>query len=55
MIGLFGVVGTPAESALALSILWGVLPMIVALPGAILWWFDGGPARSLGMPAGGPR
>lgn len=37
MVALFGSVGVPAEPALALSLLWGVLPLLIALPAFLLW------------------
>lgn len=40
MVALFGSVGVPAEAALALSLLWGVLPLVIALPAFLLWWRD---------------
>lgn len=41
MVSLFGAVGVEAERALALSLVWGVLPLLVSLPGGFLWWLDG--------------
>jgi len=41
MVALFGAVGVPSESALVLSITWGLLPLIVSLPGGLAWWADG--------------
>lgn len=40
MVALFGSVGVPAEPALALSLLWGVLPLLIALPAFLLWRRD---------------
>lgn len=37
MVTLFGSIGVPAEPALALSLLWGVLPLLIALPAFLLW------------------
>jgi glycosyltransferase 2 family protein len=37
MVGALGLVGVPASAALALSVQLGLLTMIVALPGGILW------------------
>ena len=38
MVALFGSVGVAPERALALSLVWGVLPLLVSLPGGVLWW-----------------
>jgi uncharacterized protein (TIRG00374 family) len=40
MVALFGSVGVPAEAALALSLLWGALPLAIALPVFLLWLRD---------------
>jgi uncharacterized membrane protein YbhN (UPF0104 family) len=40
MVALFGSVGVPAERALALSLLWGVLPLLIALPAFLIWRSD---------------
>jgi len=45
MVALFGTVGVASESALVLSLVWGVLPLIVSLPGGVAWWADGSPTR----------
>jgi glycosyltransferase 2 family protein len=37
MVTLFGAVGGGAEQALALSLLWGLLPLLVSLPAGLLW------------------
>jgi glycosyltransferase 2 family protein len=37
MIALFGLIGVPASAALVLSIQLGLLSLIVALPGGLLW------------------
>ena len=37
MVALFGYAGVPAPQALALSILVGVVGMVVALPGGLIW------------------
>jgi hypothetical protein len=37
MIALFGLVGVPASAALVLSIQLGLLSLLVALPGGLLW------------------
>ena len=37
MVALFGAVGGVAEQALALSLLWGLLPVVVSLPAGLLW------------------
>jgi len=41
MVALFGAVGASVEGALALSLLWGVLPLVVSLPAGLLWWRGG--------------
>jgi len=46
MVALFGTVGVASESALVLSITWGLLPLIVSLPGGLAWWADQSPARN---------
>jgi len=38
LVVLFGFVGVPAAQSLALSILYGLLTMLVALPGGLLWF-----------------
>lgn len=42
MVALFGAVGEAAEPALALSLLWGLLPLAVSLPVGALLWLAGG-------------
>lgn len=37
MVALFGSIGVPAESALALSLLWGVLPLLISVPAFLVW------------------
>jgi len=38
MVALFGSVGASAEQALALSLLWGVLPLLISAPAGLLCW-----------------
>ena len=38
MVTLFGSVGVPAEPVLAMSIVWGLLPLVVSMPAGLLWW-----------------
>ena len=39
MVTLFGQLGAPADSTVVLSMVWGILPLVVALPGgAYFWW-----------------
>jgi uncharacterized membrane protein YbhN (UPF0104 family) len=38
MVSLFGAVGVSAEQALALSLAWGVLPLLISLPAGLIWW-----------------
>ncbi len=46
MVALFGSIGVRAEDALALSIAYGVLPLVVSLPGGFAWWrTSGAPSR----------
>ena len=40
MIAMLGTVGVPPESALVLSVAFGLLTLIIALPGAFLWLFS---------------
>lgn len=49
MVAAFGFIGVPAESALVLSIIYGLVSMVMALPGGIFWLLS--PDRKLG-PAG---
>jgi hypothetical protein len=37
MITLFGLIGVPASATLVLSIQLGMLSLVVALPGGLLW------------------
>ena len=37
MVALFGAVGCKPEQALALSLLWGILPVLVSLPAGLFW------------------
>ena len=41
MVGAFGFIGVPAESALSLSILFGLVNMVISLPGGLLWLTSG--------------
>ena len=38
MVTLLGGVGASAEQALALSLLWGVLPLLISVPAGLLFW-----------------
>lgn len=49
MVGAFGLVGVPAESALVLSILFGLSAMVTALPGGVLWLLEGGRRETMDM------
>lgn len=40
MVALFAVSGVAPEAALALSLVLGILPAVVALPGAMAWWLQ---------------
>jgi uncharacterized protein (TIRG00374 family) len=40
MVLLFGLVGTPREDALAISVLFGICSTIAGLPGAVAWLFS---------------
>jgi uncharacterized membrane protein YbhN (UPF0104 family) len=44
MVALLGAAGVSTERALALSLVWGLLPLAVSLPFGLLWWLRG-PAR----------
>ncbi|HEC14310.1 MAG TPA: UPF0104 family protein, partial [Rhodospirillales bacterium] len=37
MVAAFGLVGVPAEGALVLSILFGLLSIAISLPGGVIW------------------
>lgn len=37
MVGLFALVGVPTETAIALSLLWGLLPVVISAPVALYW------------------
>ncbi len=50
MVVAFGFVGVPAEAALVLSLLFGLIVLIGSLPGAVLW-LVGGHARDRGATA----
>lgn len=39
MVTVFGMVGMPAESALAVSVGFGLMMLVSSLPGGIVWWF----------------
>jgi uncharacterized membrane protein YbhN (UPF0104 family) len=41
MVAFFSQLGAAPAPVLALSVLWGVLPLVVALPGALLLWISG--------------
>lgn len=42
MIAAFGFAGVPAHSALVLSVIWGVIIILTALPGGLVWLMTGG-------------
>ena len=46
LVALFGAVGVAPEKALAVSLLWGLLPLLVSLPAGFLWWAGGTQASS---------
>ena len=37
MVALFGAVGVAPERAFALSVLWGLLPLLISLPSGLAW------------------
>jgi hypothetical protein len=37
MVALFGLAGVPAEPVLAMSLVWGLLPVLVSLPVGLAW------------------
>jgi uncharacterized membrane protein YbhN (UPF0104 family) len=41
MVAAFGLVGVPSEGALALSLLFGLVAIVTALPGGALWFVGG--------------
>lgn len=45
-VGVFSLIGMPAEVALALSLLFGVIGVVVALPGGLVWLMTGGRGES---------
>jgi uncharacterized membrane protein YbhN (UPF0104 family) len=47
MVALFGAIGTRPEKALALSILWGILPLLISLPVGCFWWWRDGSVRRM--------
>ena len=36
---VFGMVGMPAESAISLSLSFGLVMLVTGLPGGVVWWF----------------
>ena len=50
MVALFGHLGAPPEPVVALSVLWGILPLVVALPGGAYFWLTH--RRDIDGPAG---
>ncbi len=42
MVAAFGLIGTPAEGALALSLLFGLVAIVTSLPGGLIWLYSGG-------------
>ncbi len=42
MVAAFGLIGTPAEGALALSLLLGLVAIVTSLPGGLIWLYSGG-------------
>lgn len=47
MVGAFALVGAPAESALVLSIVFGLSAVVTSLPGGVLFLLEGGSSREL--------
>ncbi len=39
MVVIFGMVGVPDESAIAISLGFGLLMLVTSLPGGVVWWF----------------
>jgi len=54
MVYAFGLIGVPAADALVLSVLFGLVDMILSLPGGAVWIAGGGRAKRIrdGLPAG---
>lgn len=44
----FGLIGTDAADALAISVAFGLVQIVIGLPGGLLWLMDGRPGRPLG-------
>jgi hypothetical protein len=40
MVVAFGYVNVPAESAFAMSVLFGLTMLMSGIPGSILWWWS---------------
>jgi uncharacterized membrane protein YbhN (UPF0104 family) len=47
MVTLFGAVGVAPERALALSLIWGFLPLLICVPAGLLWWIGGAHAHKV--------
>lgn len=47
MVAAFGLVGVPAEGALVLSLLFGLVAMAVSLPGGLVWLMSGERRRGI--------
>ena len=39
----FGFLGVTPESALAISLLYGLIMLVISLPGVVIWLLDGHP------------
>ena len=39
MVIVFGMVGMPTESAISLSLSFGLIMLVASLPGGVVWWF----------------
>jgi glycosyltransferase 2 family protein len=48
MVGLLAPLGVSAVSAVAVSVLWGLMPLVVSWPAGISWWVGRGAATRAG-------
>ncbi len=50
MVAAFGLIGVPAEGALVLSILYGLLSIAISLPGGVIWFMSSDRKEKIALP-----
>jgi len=50
MVAMFGALGTAPEPVVAMSVIWGLLPLVISLPFGLMWWLGQDRQRTADKP-----